>query len=170
MKNFTEISAQQLQNNPFELIGKDWALVTSGSEDKFNTMTVSWGGVGIMWGKPCAFTFIRPQRYTFEFLENNDYFTMSFFDEDYRKALQLCGSKSGRDCNKVAESGLTAAFTEDGVPYFEEAKILLVCKKMYAQFLNEESVIDGDGVNKWYNDDYHKMYISEIAKVYVKNS
>ncbi len=165
MENFKEISAEQLTQNPFKLIGSDWALVTSGDKDKFNTMTVSWGGVGIMWGKPCAFTFIRPQRYTFEFLENNEYFTMSFFDESYRKALQLCGSKSGRDCDKVKETGLTPAFTSDGVPYFEQAKLVLVCKKMYAQFLNEESITDCESVNKWYNNDYHKMYISEIVKI-----
>ena len=165
---FKEITPKEITNNPFELIGDDWALVTSGSKDKFNTMTVSWGGVGIMWGKPVAFTFIRPQRYTFEFTENNNYYTMSFFDESYRDALKFCGSKSGRDVDKVAETGLTPAFTEDGIPYFEEAKLVLVCKKMYAQFLNEESITDSDSVKKWYKDDYHKMYVSEIVKVLVK--
>lgn len=168
MPLFKEITPSEIKENPFDLIGRDWALVTSGSKDKFNTMTISWGGTGIMWGKPVAFTFIRPQRYTFEFMENNDYYTMSFFDEKYREALRFCGSKSGRDYDKVKETGLTPAFTEDGVPYFEEAKLVLVCKKMYAQFLNEESVTDVDSVKKWYNDDYHKMYISEIVKVLVK--
>lgn len=168
MPVFKEISPNEITENPFELIGGDWALVTSGSKEKFNTMTVSWGGVGIMWGKPAAFTFIRPQRYTFGFTENNDFYTMSFFDEKYRKALQFCGSKSGRDYDKVKETGLTPVFTENGTPYFEEAKLVLVCKKMYAQFLNEESVTDADGVKKWYNDDYHKMYISEIVRVLSK--
>ena len=93
---------------------------------------------------------------------------MSFFDESYRDALKFCGSKSGRDVDKVAETGLTPAFTEDGIPYFEEAKLVLVCKKMYAQFLNEESITDSDSVKKWYKEDYHKMYISEIVKVLVK--
>lgn len=87
-----------------------------------------------MWGKPVAFTFIRPQRYTFEFIENNGYYTMSFFDEKYRDALKLCGSKSGRDIDKVAETGLTPAFTEDGIPYFAEAKLVLVCKRCTHNF------------------------------------
>ena len=168
MATFKEIAPSEITNNPFDLIGKDWALVTSGNSDKFNTMTVSWGGVGIMWGKPVTYTFIRPQRYTFEFMEKNGYFSMSFFDETQRDALKFCGSKSGRDCDKVKETGLTPAFTEDGVPYFEEAKLVLVCKKMYSQFLNEESIEDAESVAKWYDNDYHKMYVSEITKVLVR--
>ena len=168
MAIFKEITPSEITNNPFDLIGKDWALVTSGNTDKFNTMTVSWGGVGIMWGKPVTYTFIRPQRYTFEFMEANGYFSMSFFDEEQRDALKFCGSKSGRDYDKVKETGLTPAFTEDGVPYFEEAKLVLVCKKMYSQFLNEECIEDAESVAKWYDNDYHKMYVSEITKVLVK--
>lgn len=168
MAIFKEISADAIVANPFELIGKDWALVTSGNKDSFNTMTISWGGVGIMWGKPVTYSFIRPQRHTFGFMENNDYFSMSFFEEDYRDALKFCGSKSGRDYDKVKETGLTTAFTEDGVPYFEEAKLVLVCKKMYSQFLNAESVVDNEAVDKWYDNDFHKMYISEIVKVLTK--
>ncbi len=168
MAIFKEITPSEIANNPFDLIGKDWALVTSGNTDKFNTMTVSWGGVGIMWGKPVTYTFIRPQRYTFEFMEANGYFSMSFFDEEQRDALKFCGSKSGRDYDKVKETGLTPAFTEDGVPYFEEAKLVLVCKKMYSQFLNEECIEDAESVAKWYDNDYHKMYVSEITKVLAK--
>ena len=167
MSLFKEISAKEITENPFKLIGDDWALVTSGNEEKFNTMTISWGGTGIMWGKPVAFTFIRPQRYTFEFIENNGYYSMSFFDEKYRDALKLCGTKSGRDIDKVAQTGLTSAFTEDGIPYFKEAKLVLICKKLYAQELNENSIIDNEAVAKWYNNDYHKMYISEITKVLI---
>lgn len=169
MSAFKEIAPTEIKENPFELIGNDWALVTSGTADKFNTMTVSWGGVGIMWGKPVTFTFIRPQRYTFEFMENNDYFSMSFFNEEQRDALKFCGSKSGRDLDKVKETGLSPAFTENGVPYFEEAKLVLICKKMYSQFLNEESITDPQSVNKWYDNDYHKMYISEIVKALIKD-
>lgn len=167
MKNFKEITAAEILENPFKLIGSDWALVTCGNSENFNTMTISWGGVGIMWGKPCAFTFIRPQRHTYGFMENNEYYTMSFFDEKYRKALQFCGSKSGRDFDKAKETGLTPAFTEDGVPYFEEAKLVLVCKKAYSQFLTEDCFDEKSNVNKWYPEkDFHKMYISEITKVH----
>ena len=147
---------------------KKWALLTAGDKEKFNTMTVSWGSVGIMWNKPVAFTFIRPQRYTFGFLEKNGMFTMSFFDEEFRKALQICGTKSGRDIDKVKETGLTPAFTDDGVPYFEEARLVLVCKKLYAQDLNEESIIEEAVKSNYSGDDYHRMYVSEIVSVLKK--
>lgn len=168
MSAFKEINPKEIVESPFKLIGDDWALVTAGDREKFNTMTISWGGVGIMWGKPVVFTFIRPQRYTFAFMENGDRYTMSFFDEKYRDALKFCGSKSGKDYNKVKETGLTPAFTENGSVYFEEAKLVLECKKMYAQSLNAESITDRESVDKWYNNDFHKMYISEITKVLVK--
>lgn len=168
MSAFKEINPNNITQSPFELIGKDWALVTCGDKNKYNTMTVSWGGVGVMWGKNVAFTFIRPQRYTFEFMENNGFYTMSFLNEEYRSALNFCGSKSGRDYDKFKETGLTPAFTDGGVPYIEQAKLVLVCRKMYAQQLNEESVVDDKEVKKWYKGDYHKMFVSEITKVLVK--
>ncbi len=161
---FKEIQPRELADNPFKLIGDDWTLVTSGSKESFNTMTASWGGVGIMWGDPVAITFIRPQRYTYEFTEKNGFYSLCFFDEKYRSALKLCGTKSGRDVEKVKETGLTPAFTEEGVPYFEEARLVLICKKQYAQLLNEESVVD-ESIKKWYDNDYHKMYISQIVRV-----
>ncbi len=168
MSNFKTITPNDITDNAFKLIGKDWALVTAGSKDSFNTMTVSWGSVGIMWNKPVAFTFIRPQRYTFGFLEKNGMFTMSFFDEEFRKALQICGTKSGRDIDKVKETGLTPAFTGDGVPYFEEARLVLVCKKLYAQDLNEDSIIEEAVKSNYSGDNYHRMYISEIVSVLKK--
>lgn len=168
MSIFKEIKSSEIVNNPFDLIGKDWALVTAKNGEGCNTMTASWGGVGIMWNKPVAFTFIRPQRYTFGLMENEDYYTLSFFDEEYRDALKFCGTKSGRDYDKVKETGLTPVYDESA-PYFEEAKLVLVCKKLYAQNLNRESIIDEATVSPAYTaDDFHKMYISEIVKVLVK--
>lgn len=167
--SFKEISAFELQNNPFQLIGKDWGLVTVNTEDKVNMMTVSWGGVGIMWNVPVTYTFIRPQRFTFPYLEKDDTFAISFLPDEYRDALSLCGSKSGRDIDKVKETGLTVVNSE-AAPYFEEAKVVLICKKMYGQSLNSESVVN-DKVFAAYNpdgSDYHKMYISKIEKVLVK--
>lgn len=168
MSDFKEITPREITDNPFKLIGSDWALVTAGSSEGFNTMTVSWGGVGIMWNKPVAFTFIRPQRYTFEFTEKNGFFTMSFFDESFRKALSFCGTKSGRDVDKVKETGLTPAFTDEGVPYFKEARLVLVCKKLYAQDLTEDSIIEPFVRESYNGDDYHKMYVSEIVKILTK--
>ncbi len=169
MAEFRSINPQEIFDNPFKLIGSDWGLVTAGNRDSLNTMTVSWGGVGIMWNKPVAFTFIRPQRYTFEFIEREECYSVCFFDEQYRGALSLCGSKSGRNVNKIDETGLTPVFTEDGVPYFEQARLVLICKKLYAQPLCEEGVLGGDSVLKHYNgDEYHKMYVSEILEVLTK--
>ena len=123
MRAFKKISAKEIKDNPFCLIGDDWGLVTAEKNGSVNMMTVSWGGVGVMWNKPVAFTFIRPQRYTFGFLESGSGFTISFFDEAHRKALSFCGSKSGRDHDKVKETGLTTVFTDDGLPYFAEARL-----------------------------------------------
>ena len=131
MSDFKKITTEELTANPFKLIGKDWMLITAGDKEKFNTMTASWGGVGIMWGKPVATAYIRPQRYTFEFIENGDYYTQSFFDEEYRDALKFCGSKSGRDYDKVKETGLTPVVDDEtGAVYFKEAKLVFICKKM----------------------------------------
>lgn len=168
MSRFKEIDVSEIKNNPFDLIGKDWALVTAKNGSSCNTMTASWGGVGIMWNKPVAFTFIRPQRFTFELIEKEDYFSLSFYKEDYRNALKFCGTKSGRDYDKAKECNFTPVYDEKA-PYFAEAELVLICKKLYAQDLNEESAVDKDTVLSNYNkDDYHKMYISEIVKVLKK--
>lgn len=163
-----EISAFELNDNMFKTIGKDWTLVTAGNEEKYNTMTASWGSVGIMWNKPVAFTFIRPQRYTYEFIEDNEYYTVSVYEEEYRKALSLCGTKSGRDIDKAKETGFTPVFDEKA-PYFEQARLVLVCRKMYAQDLNEDSIIDESIKGNYNGDDYHRMYVSEIVKVLVND-
>lgn len=168
MPKFKIISPSAITDNPFTLIGKDWALVTAGDRNRFNTMTVSWGGTGIMWNKPVTFTFIRPQRYTFGFMEENGCFSMSFFDESFRKPLSYCGSHSGRDVDKVQETGLTPAFTEDGVPYFAEARLVLICKKLYVQHMREDCIVEGFVKQNYNGDDYHRMYVSEITSVLSK--
>ena len=113
------------QENAFDLISKQWMLVTAGNGEKFNTMTASWGGLGFLWNKPVAFVFIRPERYTHEFVEANERLTLSFYTEEWRKALQLCGTKSGRDTNKIAATGLTPVELESGAITFEEARLTL---------------------------------------------
>ena len=114
-----KIEAKNIDKNVIKLIGQDWMLVTAGDQEKFNMMTASWGSMGYLWNKPVVMVFVRPQRYTFEFTEKKDEFTLSFFDEKYRHALNVCGSVSGRNVNKVQESGLTPYFTEAGNPAFE---------------------------------------------------
>ena len=122
--SFTEIKAEELKDNPFDLIGKQWMLITAGNEEKCNTMTASWGGVGIMWGKPTATAYIRDSRYTKEFVDREDYFTLAFFGEEHREALNLCGRVSGRDEDKIKEAGLTPYYV-DGTVAFEEAKMFM---------------------------------------------
>ena len=165
---FKEISVEELQFNPFTKIGKEWMLVTAGDETSHNTMTASWGGVGVMWGKNVVSVYIRPQRYTKEFVDANDTFTLSFYDEAYKKALGICGSKSGRDCDKEAEAGLTPYYV-GGTTAFEEANMILVCKKQYHQDMAAEHFDEKENDEKCYpQKDYHTMYMAEIVKVLVK--
>ncbi len=165
MHTFQPITVEQLDVNPFVKIGKDWALVTAGSAEKCNTMTVSWGGVGVLWGKNVAFIFIRESRYTKEFVDGGDFFSISFPSKDYREALNICGSKSGRDIDKFKEAGLTPAFRH-GIPYVDEANIVLLCSKMAAVPVDESSFTDKNIMKKWYGDgDMHTMYVGEIIEV-----
>lgn len=163
--NYREIKPEELQSNAFQMIGSDWMLVGAEKGEDFNAMTASWGGVGILWGRPVAFVFIRPQRYTYEFVEAGDKLTLSFFGGGYRDALRLFGSKSGRDCDKVLEAGLTAVRTGDGFTSFEEAETVIECRKIYADMIRPECMIDEDIMANYKNGDFHKMYICEIERV-----
>ena len=125
-------------------------LVTAGNAEKFNMMTASWGGLGFLWNRPVAFVFIRPQRYTFDFVERNEGFTLSFFGEEYRKVLQLCGTKSGREIDKVAETKLTPFATPSGNMAFEEASLVLDCRKCYTDMIEKGNFIDYETVARWY--------------------
>lgn len=162
-----EINIREIKKSPVELISDGWGLVTAGNKDKFNTMTVSWGAIGEIWGKDAAFIFIRPQRYTYEFIENNDIFTITFFGEDFKDALRICGSKSGRDINKAEVCGLTPIFTDGGVT-FEQAEYTVVCRKMASQFIDPAGFEDKSIESNYPKKDYHKIYIGEIIKVYKK--
>lgn len=171
MSGYKKIAGDKLEAlnvNPFKMIGKDWMLVTSGDESGWNTMTASWGFMGVMWGKNVVTAVIRPQRYTREFLDNSEYFTLSFFDEKYRQALSYCGKYSGRDVDKAAETGLTPVFV-DGTTSFEQADTIMICKKLYVQDMDAGSFVDKSLDEKWYpNKDYHKAFVGEIAEIYIK--
>ena len=158
------------KENPFDLIGKEWMLVTAGTENKFNTMTASWGGFGILWNKPVAFLFIRPERYTHGFLEENSHVTLSFYGEEYRKALQICGTKSGRDTDKVKECGLTPLKLESGAITFAESRMTLDCRKLFKADMTEANFIDCEILDKQYGayGGMHTVYVVEIEGVYTK--
>jgi len=168
--NYNQIQPTSIDGNLIKKIASDWMLVTAGDKDKFNTMTANWGGMGYLWNKPVVFVFVRPERYTYQFMESSDGFTLSFFDEKYREALDLCGTKSGRDCNKVAEAGLTPHFTGLGYPAFSEARLVLECHKLYADTLSKSSFLDDEPLRIHYSTKggLHKMYIAEIARVWAK--
>lgn len=169
MSQWKTITPEELTQNPFSLIGKDWGLVTAGSTEKVNTMTISWGGVGIMWGKPVAYIFIRPQRYTKQFIDQEHTLSLSFYDESYREMLSYMGSKSGKDVDKIKEQNLTVSFNEDGAPYFEEANTVLCLKKLYKQDMEKDCFFDQAMTSQFYAaNDYHTMYVCEITKVLVK--
>ena len=162
---FRSVPYDSLSLNPFTKIGKEWALLTAGDENGFNTMTVSWGAMGFMWGKPSVTVYIRPQRYTMELVDKNDYFTLSFYGNN--KAIhKVCGSKSGRDTDKTAETGLTPVF-DGGAVYFNEARLVIICKKLYVQQMKEECFTDKEPL-RWYDNDLHNIVIGKIEKVLVK--
>lgn len=160
-----QIEINEFSENPFKLIGSDWMLITAKKGDKTNMMTASWGGVGILWNKPVATIYVRPQRYTKEFIDNEEYFSLCVLPEEYRQILNYCGTKSGRDEDKIAETKLTIDESEKA-PIFKESRLVLICKKLYAQDLTEQSFIDKSLVEKNYQaKDFHTMYIAEIEKI-----
>ena len=166
---FHELTVSDLSFNPFTRLDKDWALVTVTDPDtgKTNTMTVSWGGVGVLWGKNVVTIYIRPQRYTHEFLEKTDRFTLSFYDmskEGMRQSLTLCGRKSGRDLDKIAEAGLHLT-GEGGYPWFEESQLVLCCRTLYRSAFNHALISEDIHASASPGADDHDVYIADIRKV-----
>ena len=167
--SFHETTVEKLDVNPFTLINKGWMLITAGNEQKHNTMTASWGGVGELWGNYVTTIHIRPQRYTLEFVEKNDFYSLCFFDEEYRQALTVCGKVSGRNCDKDAQAGLTPAF-DQAAPYYQEVKLVFICRKLYKQDMKEECFLDRRILDKHYPaGDFHRTFVGEIVKVLEKD-
>ena len=167
-----EISVHDIPGNVFELIGRDWMLITAGSEARgYNTMTASWGHMGAIWGRnmPTSVIYVRPQRYTKEFVDREDYYTLCFFPDGYRQQLAYLGSHSGRDGDKVAACGLTPVFDGD-VTYFAEARLTLVCRKVFRAPLKEEYFLDKAVMDAAYRErDFHDMYVGEIVRVLIND-
>ena len=166
---FIEMQPELLTDNPFKLIGKDWMLITAGTPESFNTMTASWGGLGVLWEKKVAFCFIRPTRHTFGFMEKAEAFTLSFFNEEHRKALVFCGSRSGRDTDKIKGAGLVPVKKDNSV-YFEEARLVLVCRKLYYQDISPAQFLDPKISEMYPLKDYHRMYAGEIVQCLVREA
>lgn len=168
-KEWKEISAKEIDDNSVQLFDETWAIITAGDPDDFNMMTASWGMLGNLWGKPTAICFVRPQRHTFGFTEREESFTLTFFDETYREQLQYLGTVSGRDEDKLKGSGFTKKVLPSGNISYEEARLIIECKKVYADFFEEENFLDADIAAKIYADkDFHRVYIGEITNVWEK--
>jgi flavin reductase (DIM6/NTAB) family NADH-FMN oxidoreductase RutF len=160
---------EELPDNFFRLINDDWMLITAGNAGNYNTMTASWGTTGILWNRPIAICFIRPHRYTFQFAEQQDCYTLSFFDEEHRHILDYCGAHSGRDINKAKHTGLQPLETGLGNVTFSQARLVLECRKLYADFIKAENFVIQDIIPKFYpQTDFHKFYIGEIGQCYIK--
>lgn len=163
--SFKEIKPNELKSSVFEDIGSKWMLLTSAKNDgSINTMTASWGGLGVLWNKNVFFCFVRPQRYTHEFTEESDRISLSFFDEKYREALKFCGTKSGRDYDKIKETGLTV-FNDNGLIGFCEAERIIYGKKLYKGEILPECFLSDELKAHYKNNDYHTVYICEIEKI-----
>lgn len=162
-----DIDVKTLVENPFKLIGDDWMLVTAGDKDSFNTMTASWGNLGVIWNKNIATCLVRPSRHTFQFMEKHERFTLSFFAEEHREMLNYCGTHSGRDHDKCADTGITPLAENDAV-WFKEARLVLVCRKIYTDTLKPENFISHQ-IGEFYKDgDYHTLYFGEVERCLIR--
>ena len=167
MKN---VLPKDLNDNFFKRIGEEYMLITVTDKDgRVNTMTAGWGGVGVMWWKPICVGVIRPQRYTNELAALNDRMTFTFFGDEKKDALKICGTVSGRDCDKIALAGLKTVREED-YAYFDGAELVLVCKKIYVDKIKEDCFVDKSIIDSKYpNKDFHTVYVCEIEKVLIKD-
>ena len=169
MKNFHEIQPKDWQINPFQKIGEEWMLITAEKDGKCNSMTASWGGVGVLWAKNVVYLFVRKSRYTKDFIDGAERFSLTFYERpQYTAMLSYMGKTSGRSEDKIAKAGLTLCHDGD-TPYFAEADTVLVCRKMACQPVTPDCFVDSSVDAKFYADhDYHDMYIAEIEKILVK--
>jgi len=164
----TDIKTSLGREDVIELIGKQWMLVTAGTIESYNTMTASWGGIGVLWNKPVAFVFVRPERYTHEFIEREGRLTLSFYSEEFRNALQICGTRSGRDIDKARETGLSPAELQPGAVTFEQARLTIVGRKLFKSSMQEANFLDKDILSTCYGakGGLHDIYVVEIEKVF----
>ncbi len=165
-QKFTEISASEL-SDVHNLIGKEWMLITAQDGEGANAMTASWGALGELWGKHVAFCFIRPQRYTFGLAEGCERMSLAFLGEDYRDALKICGTRSGRDSDKISDAGLSVS-VYDGVPIINEAHTVVIGKKLYADDIKKDCFSELSMLEHYKQNDFHRMYILEIQKVLIR--
>lgn len=165
MNNLTSYPIEKLQLNPFHLIGSKWMAVTTERDGHVNAMTASWGSLGVIWGKNTATIYVRDSRFTKEYLDASETFSLAFFDDSFKKDLGYLGKVSGRSEDKLAKLGYHIS-RSGSTPYIQEASLVLICKKLSATRLNADQFLNPEIEATWYADqDMHTMYIAEITDV-----
>lgn len=163
------VDPKELSPELLRAFGVQNALLTAGDRRTCNTMTIGWCQAGRLWGLPVCTVYVRPERYTHQFMEERDYFTVSVLPECEKKAMALCGSKSGRDVDKIKECGLTLCYGAGDAPYFAEAEAVLVCRKLYVQDMELACVVAGqEKILPYYGEKggWHRIYTGEIVEAY----
>jgi flavin reductase (DIM6/NTAB) family NADH-FMN oxidoreductase RutF len=168
LQGYRQLAPDKIPGNIIKMLNEDWMLITAGTDTQFNMMTASWGGLGVLYGKAMAVCFINPARYTYQLMEKNDTYTLTFYTEAHREALKYCGSNSGRDTDKVKGSGLTPITVPSGAKAFAEAWLIIECRKLVGQPLNHDALFDEKVKSDWAGKQLHKMYIGEIINAWVK--
>lgn len=168
MHTFQPYPTDLLEVNPFMRFAKDWACLTAEKDGRVNAMTISWGGLGVMWGKNVATIYVRDSRYTKEFIDGSEFFSVSFLDENYRAAMKFLGTVSGRDEDKIEEARLHVDHSLN-VPFIDEANLVFICHKMSATRLTPDMFLDQTIREKWYagkdEGNMHTMYIGEVIHI-----
>ncbi len=171
MENYKKIDPMDLSENIIKLIGKDWMLIGAGDGVKSNAMTASWGAMGYYSNQCVATVYVRPERYTNDFMESSTHFTLTVLDENLKGAHSVFGKMSGRDCDKAELAGLTPIFTESGNPTFAQGRVVLECRKIFVQVMPEASFVDKDIYNKWYGTGHggdHILYMGVIENCWIR--
>ena len=164
------VDPKTLKPEVYQAFGTQYALLTAGDRDCCNTMTIGWCQLGRLWNQPVCTVYVRPERYTYEFTEKHDYFTVSVMSLEAKQTMAFCGSKSGRDVDKIKECGLTLCYGKEDAPFFDEAELVLVCKKIYMQDLEPNGVLEDEKILSFYgeNGGWHRMYVGRVEEAYLK--
>jgi flavin reductase (DIM6/NTAB) family NADH-FMN oxidoreductase RutF len=170
---FSKISANEISDNIFKLVGEDITVITAGKESHFNSMAASWGGVGILFNKPVTWCMLRANRYTFEIIKNEHTYTLSYFPEEYKEQVLFFGSKSGRNSDKMKETTLTPVQTPSGNMTYKEARLTLECKLTEVTAVNPDDFYnqeDKDFIAGGFEEakEYHRLVFGEITNVWIK--
>jgi len=169
--NLHPVDPKTLSLDVWNVFNEKNALLTAGDRERCNTMTVGWCQVGRLWNQPVCTVYVRPERYTYEFIDAADYFTLSILPAEHKKTTMVyCGTKSGRDVDKIKECGLTVAYGVGDAPFFEEAELVLVCQKIYVQDMDAGCVVNGEHILPFYGEQggWHRIYTGKLVEAYIK--